>query len=254
MSNTFRAARVRASAQPPSWTAGVDGCRGGWLVLFAGFTADGRAPVAGAAHLCASFAEVLALIPRASAIALDMPVGLLERAVPGGRECDRAARAALGRPRASSVFSPPARAALVNHGYRDAMRRNGAGMSKQAYNILPRIREVDAAMTAELQRRVFETHPELVFARIAGRPMRHGKRTAAGARERMKCLRAAWGGALPDPASVRTALGRAAVALDDVLDAAALAHAAWCIGRGEARRLPALPPVDARGLRMEVWG
>lgn len=254
MSKTIRAARARASAQSLTWTAGVDGCRGGWLVLLAGFTADGRAPVTADAHLCESFAQVLGLIPHASAIALDMPIGLLERAVPGGRECDRAARAVLGRPRASSVFSPPARSALVNDGYRDAMRRNGAGMSKQAYNILPRIREVDEAMSAALQRRVFEAHPELVFARIAGRPMRHAKRTAAGAQERMVCLRAAWGRALPDPVGVRTALGRAAVALDDVRDAAALAHAAWCIGRGEARRLPAMPPVDARGLRMEVWG
>jgi predicted RNase H-like nuclease len=225
------------------------------MVVLAGY--DERAggqPLQGAVRLCATFAEVLALRPRPVAIAIDMPIGLLERAEPGGRACDRAARAALGRGRASSVFSPPARPALANQGYADAMRRNGAGLSKQAYNILPRIREVDEVMTPTLQRCVFETHPELVFARLAGCPLRHPKRTPAGVRERLACLRPVWGPALPRAAPVRAELGRAAVALDDVLDACALAHAAWCIRRGEARRFPAAPQRDARGLRMEVWG
>jgi predicted RNase H-like nuclease len=234
--------------------AGVDGCRGGWLVVLAAFAHDSASPVAGAARLCRSFAEVLALRPRPVAMAIDMPIGLLERAEPGGRACDRAARAQLGLPRASSVFSPPARPALINAGYADAMRRNGAGLSKQAYNILPRIREVDEAITPALQRRAFETHPELVFARLAGHPLRHAKRTPAGFKERLACLRRAWGKALPDAEQVRAEVGRSAAALDDVLDACVLAHAAWCIHRGAARRLPEIPGRDARGLRMEVWG
>jgi len=248
-------ARARTqAARPRCWTAGVDGCRGGWLVLLAAYDEPAAHPLQAAMHVCATFAEVLALRPHPTAMAVDMPIGLLECAVPGGRECDRAARALLGRPRASSVFSPPARPALVNGGYADAMLRNGAGLSKQAYNILPRIREVDDAMTPALQRRVFETHPELVFARLAGHPMRHGKRTAAGASERLACLRPVWGGALPDAQRARAQLGRGKVALDDVLDACALAHAAWCIHRGDGRRYPELPACDTRGLRMEVWG
>jgi predicted RNase H-like nuclease len=246
---------ARSQAVPPRyWTAGVDGCRGGWLVVLAAYDESAAQPLQGAMHVCARFAEVLALRPRPIAVAVDMPIGLLDCAVPGGRECDRAARGLLGRPRASSVFSPPARPALVNSGYADAMLHNGAGLSKQAYNILPQIREVDDAMTPALQRRVFETHPELVFARLAGHPMRHPKRTAGGAGERLACLQRVWGKALPDPSRTRAELGRSKVALHDVLDACVLAHAAWRIHCGDARRHPPIPARDTRGLRMEVWG
>jgi predicted RNase H-like nuclease len=236
------------------WHAGVDGCRGGWVVVLAAYRGSANTPVAVHVRLCRTFAEVLTTDPRARIIALDMPIGLLDAATPGGRDCDRLARAVLGAPRAASVFTPPARPALSNDGYRDAMRRNGAGLSKQAYNILPRIREVDDVMSPALQARVFETHPELVFARIAGAPLRHAKRTEAGARERRRWLRHVWGALLPQAARVRERLGRAALAEDDVLDACALAYAAWCIASGHARRVPDAPPLDSRGLRMEVWG
>jgi predicted RNase H-like nuclease len=220
-------------------------------VALAGFVGDATRPVEVRVQLSATFVQVLAL--GAAAIAVDMPIGLLERAAPGGRVCDRAARALLGRARASSVFSPPARPALVNAGYADAMARNGGGMSRQAYNILPRIREVDDAMSVPLQQRVFETHPELVFARLAGKPLPQGKRSAAGVQARLRCLRRIWGAALPDVDQVRGELGRRRVAVDDVLDACALASAARAIQRGDAQRVPAAPLLDARGLRVEIW-
>ena len=246
------AGRWRAAAAASlQWHAGVDGCRGGWVVALAGLQSGRPAQVN--LHLCKTFSAVLALCPEPVQVAVDMPIGLLERASPGGRECDRAARALLGHPFSSSVFSPPARPALANEGYGDAMRRNGAGMSKQAYNILPRIREVDEVMTPALQARVFETHPELVFARLAGQPMRHSKRTMTGRGERMRVLRALWGSLMPDPGRVRALLGRAQVAHDDVLDACVLAYAAVCIAAGKASRVPEVPPRDARGLRMEIW-
>jgi predicted RNase H-like nuclease len=48
--------------------------------------------------------------------------------------------------------------------------------------------------------------------------------------------------------------GTGKVALDDVIDAYVLAHAARRIQTGQASRLPqGPPPVDARGLRMEIW-
>jgi predicted RNase H-like nuclease len=236
------------------WTAGVDGCRGGWVVLLAGFRASEAAPVQLDWRVCARFDSVLALEERPAAIAVDMPIGLLERAAPGGRACDRAARGLLRWPRASSVFSPPARPALVNDGYVDAMARNGGGMSKEAYNILPKIRELDALLAPQAQSRVFEAHPELAFAALAGHPMRHNKKTSAGRRERLRCLRTVFGAAFRDPLRVRLELGTRAVALDDVIDAYVLADAARRIQTGRASRLPpGAPPLDARGLRMEIW-
>ena len=244
----------RGSGNIAYWTAGVDGCRAGWMVMLAGFRPSGGLPLQLAWQVCADFAEVLALRQRPVAIAVDMPIGLLERAAPGGRTCDREARAVLGRPRASSVFSPPARPALINHGYADAMARNGGGMSKEAYNILPKIRELDALMTPAMQERVFEAHPELVFSTLAGHPMRHNKKTPSGRRERLQCLWRAYGGNLCDPVRIRLELGAAKVALDDVIDACVLAHLARRIHSGRASRMPAGPaPRDARGLRMEIW-
>jgi predicted RNase H-like nuclease len=251
------AARVASRPGAPpvaTWTAGVDGCRTGWVVLLAGFRASDARPVQLAWRVCAHFDEVLALPERPVVIAVDMPIGLLERAAPGGRACDRAARGLLGRPRASSVFSPPTRPALVNDGYADAMARNGAGMSKEAYNILPKIRELDGLLTRHAQARVFEAHPELAFRALAGHPMRHNKKTPAGRRERLGWLRTVFGAAFSDPLRVRLELGAGKVALDDVIDAYVLAHAARRIQTGQASRLPqGPPPIDARGLRMEIW-
>jgi predicted RNase H-like nuclease len=95
------------------WVAGVDGCRGGWMVVLAQVAGGAGLPGRMSSRLCATFEEVLALPERPVSVAVDMPIGLLERAAPGGRPCDREARTMLGRPRASSVFSPPTRKALA---------------------------------------------------------------------------------------------------------------------------------------------
>jgi len=236
------------------WVAGVDGCRGGWLIVLCAITKPSRSPVRVASHLCSEFKEVLNLPERPVAIAVDMPIGLLEQAVPGGRDCDREARALLGRPRASSVFSPPARPALRARMYSEVAKLNGAGLSKESFNILPKIREVDAVLSAADQRRVFEVHPELVFAELAGAPLHHSKKTITGRRLRSRLLRGIYGNMLPDAARVRLSHGLRHVALDDVFDASVLAYAAWRIYSGHAQRVPpGEPPRDARGLRMEIW-
>jgi predicted RNase H-like nuclease len=119
--------------EPAYWVAGVDGCPGGWIVVLASMSAGTHQPVQMSSSLCMTFEEVLALPERPLSIAVDMPIGLLERAAPGGRACDREARALLGRPRASSVFSPPTRKALVARRYEEVAALNGAGMSKEAF-------------------------------------------------------------------------------------------------------------------------
>jgi len=236
----------------PCWVAGVDGCRGGWLVVLAA-VAPGRLEGM-SSRLCTTFAEVLALPEHPQSIAVDMPIGLLDCATPGGRSCDREARGVLGRPRASSVFSPPTRPALAARSYAEVAALNGMGMSKEAFNIMPKIREVDGLMDARLQETLVEGHPELAFASLAGHPMRHSKRTPEGCRERLSLLRRVLGKACIDPVHVRIAHGLSRVSLDDVLDACVLAVVAHRRRRGLARRLPdGEPPRDARGLRMEIW-
>lgn len=219
---------------------GVDGCRGGWVAvrLEAG---------AASVRVVATFAEVLGLAPRGS-VAVDMPIGLLDAPEPGGRACDRLARAMLG-PRAASVFSPPSREALRAPSF-------ARGLSLQAWNLAPKVREVDACMTPALQERVVEAHPELAFAALGRGPCAHPKRTAEGRRERIARLGRIEG--RPFRALLRAPLaalraGDAVARPDDVLDACALAHLASRHERGAATRMPAEPPRDARGLRMEIW-
>src|SRR5512145_3333118 len=160
--------------------AGVDGCRAGWVVVLAH-------PLAYNAHahqvtICARFDEILALLPTSTVCAVDIPIGLLEERQPGGRDCDRCARRLLGR-RASSVFTPPIRPLLDTTHY-DQVR--GHGLSIQAFNILPKIREVDRVMTPALQHRVYEAHPELAFQSLAGQPLQDRKKTVAGREARLR--------------------------------------------------------------------
>jgi len=236
------------------WVAGEDGCRGGWFVILCALAPRQSRPVHITSRLCSDFQAVLDLTEQPIAVAVDMPIGLLERAVPGGRGCDREARALLGRPRSSSVFSPPTRPGLAALKYADAARLNGAGMSKESFNILPKIREIDGVLCAQDQQRVFEAHPEMVFARLAGAPLVANKKTAAGRRERIRLLRRVYATSFRDPVRMRVAHGLRHVALDDVVDAYALAYVARCIRDGHAHRVPETnPPRDARGLRMEIW-
>ena len=181
-------------------------------------------------------------------VAIDMPIGLSED---GPRGCDALARKLLGR-RASSVFPPPARPMLGHATYPEANawgKARGRGLSKQAWNLLPRIRDLDLVLLPADQERVYEAHPELAFARLNGGVPPPPKRLPAGLAARRKLLRAA---GVAGIARLLRKLPRG-VAADDLLDAAVLTLTAERILRGEAVRLGGTPERDGRGLRMEIW-
>ena len=198
-----------------------------------------------------NFRDALAevLDGRVAAMGVDMPIGLPER---GRRAADHEARRRLG-PRRSSVFPTPRRAVLGAVDYADALARSraidGTGLSRQAFHLLGRIAEVDDAMTPELQDRVFECHPETVFARLAGRPLETTKRTPEGRADRTALL-------APHVADIEAiAAARCPGARhDDVLDALAVAVTAARQpargGRAPRRRgaRPARPAHGDRGL------
>lgn len=229
---------------------GIDGCRAGWVVAAAdGALSQIRFSVVD------DLAPLIAAADRGGAlVAIDMPIGLCDG---GPRTCDLEARRALGRPRASSVFPAPCRAALGTTTYRRACgvsrRTLGVALTIECFNILPKIRHVDALMTPARQAFVREVHPELVFAILSGRGrgLVEPKRTAEGERLRLRLLRRI----VPrfDPAAVRAALGLSRVARDDVVDAVACLVAAQRISLGKALVLPSgVVEHDARGLRMEI--
>lgn len=236
------------------WVAGVDGCPAGWAaVCWNGIEAR--------AVLCAEFAMVLDLPEAPGVIAVDIPIGLPERAQRGGRACDIQARAGLGN-RQSAVFAVPARAAISERDYRracavalehsDPPRK----ISKQCFNLFPKIREVDAVVTPALQARVFECHPEAAFRAMNGRrpldePKKVKSRPYDPGLELRRTLLERQGFPVEFLRAVH--LPKSKAGPDDVLDACACAWTAARIARGAATRFPEDPPVDANGLRMEIW-
>jgi predicted RNase H-like nuclease len=156
------------------------------------------------------------------------------------------------------VFTPPVRAALTAPSYSAANRINRQsspdrlGLSRQSYNLIGKLAELDALISPSRQRRIFEAHPEFAFALMnGGAPLAASKKTGEGRRRRIELLAQHGLGAATD---AMHDFARRDAAPDDVLDAAALARTALRIMRGEAVRLPARPPRDSRGLKMEIWG
>jgi predicted RNase H-like nuclease len=193
--------------------------------------------------------EVVSALESASvaAAAIDIPIGLAES---GPRRCDREARRLLG-PRRNSIFAAPVRAVLdaTSYAHACALSREhcGKAVSKQLYNILDKIRDVDRLVSPRLGARLVEASPELSFALMhGGAPMRHAKRTHEGRAERAAVLRAALG-VDGTPLGIRPPSG---AARDDVLDALALAWTARRYVAGTCLRLGG--DADDRGLRMQV--
>ncbi|HVO30106.1 MAG TPA: DUF429 domain-containing protein [bacterium] len=232
--------------------AGVDGARGGWIAVLAELPRRGPPRVL-AVELLPRLKDLLARELAPKVVALDLPLGLANHAEPGGRGCDRAARALLGR-RASSVFSPPCRAALRARDYRAACRANAASsphglmLSKQCWHLFPRLREADSLVAGAGGELFHESHPELAFLRLAGGRSLPPKKTATGLARRRALLRRASLGAVFTLAPARGGWRE-----DDLLDAAALVLTAAHIARGSAHCLPEDPPEDARGIPMRVY-
>jgi predicted RNase H-like nuclease len=206
--------------------AGIDGTKGGWVAIV---LEDGA--FAGDAVLRpveTDFAELGLL----DVIGIDVPIGFGP-----DRAADAEARRFL-RGAASVVFSTPDRDGL------EQPFGPGLGVSAQAHAVGNRICWVTDL--AERDPRPREVHAEVSFrAMNGGRPLRHRKKSAGGALERMQLLR--------DEGIVLSRLDAAATApLDDVLDAAAAAWSAHRIATGTARSLPD-PPERRAGRDVAIW-
>ncbi|MER2606363.1 MAG: DUF429 domain-containing protein [Siculibacillus sp.] len=240
--------------------AGVDGCPAGWLACLI----DDDGPLAPEIRLFPRFADLLTEVDPA-VVAVDMPIGLPDVIGPNGRGPERLVRPLLGE-RRSSVFSIPCRAAVWagegrddRAGYAAACAAALAGsdppkkVSKQAFNLFPKIRELDRLMTPDLAARVFESHPEMAFTALnGGRPMTLPKKAKSRANppglDERRALLAAHGFA---PALFAAPPPRGA-GPDDLLDACVLALVARRIRRGKALVFPDPPRLDGRGLPIAV--
>lgn len=207
------------------------------------------------------FCEIASAPECPAIVAVDIPIGLPDRTGPGGREAENAVRPLLGA-RQSSVFSVPSRAAIMQRDYRAACDAACATsdpprkVSRQLFNIAPKIREVDEALRSDaaLAACTFEVHPEAAFWRLNGE-------CALDEPKKIKSRCHAPGLALRRTLLIGAGLPRGAVEAapprgagpDDLLDALACAAIARRIHAGIARPFPDPPPRDAFGLPMAIW-
>ena len=211
--------------------AGVDGCPAGWIVV----TRDRVEVVPTFSRVPDGFAV----------IGVDMPIGMTSG---GHRVADVAARAFVGA-RRSSVFPTPHRDLLEFAGDRDAYAaanaaskaRHGKGLSRQAFNLLSRIAEVDAAITPQREHQLIEVHPECSFRLLAHAELR-SKHTAEGRARRRDLVERTFG-QVPAPPRGATEI--------DLLDAYAVLWSAerFATGRHDTLGDHARDP---RGLIMRI--
>ena len=204
------------------FVTGLDACAGGWVAVTLPPSALGERPAAVAPSIAVS--PTLDGLPLTGVVGIDMPLGLL---ADGWREADALARRALGR-RGVTVFAIPPRPVWQQPTYAEANRTcrelTGKGLSAQTWGLRGKLLEADA-YRRKSPARLYEVHPELAFAALAGAPIAASKHTPAGLATRRKLLARA---GLTLPAKV------AGAAENDLLDAAAVAWSARRIAAGHA--------------------
>ncbi len=232
--------------------AGLDGCPAGWVMAT---IRDGSIAI----DVVDSIDAAWRALRSPQLVLVDIPIGLCD----GPRACDTEARALLGAAR-SRVFPAPCRAAAEAATYPEANRLSkqitGKGLSKQAWNITAKIRQVDRFLRSTPAARgvVRECHPEVCFAGLLGRPILASKKTDDGFEERANALAAVFAPALGRGSLVLDAVEEAmhrwprrSLARDDIVDAMA-ALACAIAPANELRVLPADPPRDSFELPVEM--
>lgn len=190
----------------------------------------------------ATLRHSLSYIASEARVCIDIPIGLSETGVRG---CDTQARRLLG-PRRSSVFAAPPYFALEERCYpelnEESKRRFGRGISKQAFYLLPKIRETERHLRAHRARcrEWREAHPELCFAALQGGvPMSENKKTQAGYLQRFELLSARMGKRTVAQLMSQIEAGplSSGVSRDDILDAMVCGY----VARLDAAMLCMLP-------------
>jgi threonine dehydratase len=246
------------------WLAGVDGCKGGWIVVFAS-TAGAFRP----ARVVTHFEDIVAEAP--AIIAVDVPIGLPQQSPVKGRLAENAVRPLLGD-RKSSVFRIPSRSAVyasVASEPADARERffhackiaretsdDGKAFAKQGFYILDKVVQVDTFLrgNSDWINRVFETHPELSFVTMNdGAPLTEPKKLKNANYPAGLTLRRDLLGAAGIPRALLEAKPPKGAADDDMIDACACLVTAMNIHACKARPHPDPVPRDEFGLPMAIW-
>ena len=230
-------------AAAPGRVVGVDGCRAGW---FAVWQESERIDFG----VYATVAELYSAQSHAAIILVDIPIGLTNNRP---RKLEPKMRSLLGR-KSSSVFSVPSKDAVYACDYQQACARNskcfGKKISLQAWNICNKIRQMDQFLLEKPSARhlFVESHPELVFAFLAGSVLSTSKKKPAGIEERLKIIDLYNDRLKSVYHRVVQSYLRNQVARDDIVDAFAL-----CIAAKSVRQLEVDAQIGAGGIAIRLF-
>lgn len=248
---------------------GLDGCRAGWIAVSLWLRTDSlQKPTPEVSHvewnLLQGQEDLLDVLQNCHRAWIDVPIGLASSTDVDApkRACDLAVRKALGSKR-SSIFTPPIREVLDFDSYHEAMERQyqliGAKCSIQAWNLTPKIREMDALWERleHAQDKIHEAHPEwqfLCWVKGASETPFYSKKTEEGRSQRLSILTHQGFSQAPEVfSSCFTQTKRKEIQSDDILDAMALAWGCYQAVNGAGRVFPEVgSPRDAKGRPMAI--
>lgn len=226
-------------------TAGLDGCKLGW-VLISFDEGDEKY------QIIESNDELKNIFDAYDRVFIDMPIGLEDEEYT--RECDALLRKELGSDYSSSVFSPPIRPALEAPSYVEAnmisYEWTEKKLSLQSWNITPKIKVLDQLLreNEELKEKVLESHPELLFQKLNGGMIFQKKNLKKGIRHRLELIKEEEPIADDFFRDIKEEWRRSDVGEDDIVDAMALAYyAKRSIDRG-VKTIPPEVGYDSVGL------
>jgi len=240
----------------------MDGCPSGWTCL--GLDNNQKIHF----EITKGITQTLRRFPNLEIILIDIPIGLLDGKYVKKfgyetRPCDMEARNVLKWPRTSSIFNPPCREALYKSDYQTSNEVNkrilGKGLSKQAWNISDKIRELDLFIRKNQNHShlILESHPEVIFwAFNQQRGMEFNKKKRKGIEERLKILnretKTAGIRMEKTPKEVYSRLKKKghSLSLDDVLDAWILMIAGG-LANGDSGKLCFLPKKKNKGHNLQ---
>ena len=207
---------------------GIDGTTNGWI------TAEHTGET-----WKINFYEKLSEIDFDQAL-IDIPIGLSDDST---RKCDEEARDFLAPERHYSIFNCPVRDAVYADNYEEACdineEKTGKRISKQAWNIVPKIREADK----EAQKRnLKESHPEVFFKSLDKDSIIESKSSEKGLKDRKEVLER-----FGDTSVIEDFEGKD-VTEDDIIDAMVLSIGS----RLKLESIPEDPDNDSQGLEMSI--
>ena len=164
--------------------AGIDGSKGGWVCV-SGYENNFRELKF---EKLEKFHDIK--LKDFNLVLVDIPIGLDIDLKKGGRIVDKLARKELLTNK-SSIFNAPSRLVLNAKNYEEANKINkskGMGLSKQSWNLVKKIKEVDEYIRNSNKTIIFESHPEIIFQIMKRDKVSSKKKNKEGIIERRNLL------------------------------------------------------------------